>query len=51
MKQLKQKITQLLPLAKKFTRSYGWLGALGATLWWSGVYVHAFWLFIHRYLA
>lgn len=50
MKKLKQQCTRLMPLAKQFTLSYGWLGALGATLWWSGVYVHAFWLFIHKFL-
>ena len=51
MKKIKQKLTQLMLKLKQFARSYGWLGALGATLWWSGVYVHAFWLFIHPYLA
>lgn len=50
MKKIKQKRTQLMPRVKQFAQSYGWVGALGATLWWSGVYVHAFWLFIQHYL-
>lgn len=51
MKKLKKQLARLLSLTKQFTRSYGWLGALGAMLWWSGVYAHAFWLVIHQYLA
>lgn len=50
MKQKNKKRPPRMPWLQKFTMSYGWLGALFATLWWSVIYIHAFLEFIRQFL-
>ena len=47
MKQIKEKMKQLMQFAKK----YSWLGGVAGTMWWFGVYSHEAWLLVLKAIA
>jgi hypothetical protein len=51
LEQPKKKCAQLMLRAKKVSLTYRWLVPLAGLVWWSGVYLHEFWMLVQKFLS